>query len=159
MSVWPDARVVFVRRRGLENVESRRRKFPEQEFVGHCRDWTDAMLTWHELKGAIPESQRLEIDQHDIVSDRAATTERLAGFLEFDSTQRDRLREYFATSAPERTSADWQPLALDELSWSDDQRAQFVEICGPAMAAFGYSLDRGYWRAASAQAYRGGRAG
>ena len=152
VAVWPDARVVFVRRRGLENVESRRRKFPEQEFAGHCRDWSNAMLAWHELKGAIPESQRLEIDQHDIVVDRAATTERLAGFLGFEAPQRQALHDFFATETPELTSADWQALALDELSWSDDERAQFLEICGPAMTAFGYSLDRGYWEGSDPQA-------
>ena len=145
MSVWPDARVVFTRRRGLENVESRRRKFPEQEFIGHCRDWSNAMLAWRDLKDAVPESQRLEIDQHDLASDRAATTERLAGFLELEPSQRRALDDFFATETPERTSADWRALALDELSWSGDEQSQFLEVCGAAMKEFGYSLDRGYW--------------
>ena len=110
MSIWPEARVIFCRRRGLENVDSRRRKFPEQDFVGHCQDWTVAMLTWHELDSTVPEAQRMEIDQHELAADPAAASERLGQFVGLDSTQRDRLREYLETSAPERTSEDWHPV-------------------------------------------------
>ena len=116
MAVWPDARVVFTRRRGLENVESRRRKFPEQEFVGHCHDWTSAMTAWQELKGAVPESQRVEVDQYDLASDRAATSERLADFLALEPHQRQALQDYIGTNTPERTGADWHALELDELA-------------------------------------------
>lgn len=144
MSVWPDARVVFTRRRGLENVESRRRKFREQEFVGHCHDWTSAMTAWQDLKEAVPESQRMEVDQYDLASDPVATGDRLASFLALEPPERQALHDYLATNAPERTSADWDALELDELAWSPEERAQFLEICGPTMRAFGYTLDRAY---------------
>ena len=148
MSVWPQARVVFTRRRGLENVESRRRKFPEQDFVGHCNDWTGAMLTWDELKTIVPDGQRMEIDQYELVNDLSGAIDRFGRVLDLDSEQGSALRNYFQGSTPERTSSDWNPVAFDELSWSDEERTQFLEICGGAMETFGYTLDESYWRRA-----------
>ena len=151
MAAWPDARIVFSRRRGIENVESRRRKFPDQaEFIGHCHDWTAAMVNWHELRTLVPESQRIEIDQFDLATDPRRCSERLSRFLELGRDQGEFLRESFETQTPERTSASWRPLELGELSWSAEERRTFIAVCGPAMDAFGYSLDSTYWKGKAA---------
>lgn len=146
MSIWPQARVVFCRRRGLENLESRRRKFPGEEFVGHCKDWSAVMLKWRALERGLPRPQRVEIDQHELATDPASAAERLARFLGLESAQQSVLREHLETQAPERTTDDWRPVDFDALAWSETERSQFVEICGGAMDAFGYSLDGSYWK-------------
>src|SRR2546430_17539144 len=53
--VWPNLRVVFTKRRGIENVLSRQRKFPDGVFESHCRDWAAAMETWLAVHAEIPQ--------------------------------------------------------------------------------------------------------
>ena len=39
LEIWPNARFIFAKRRGLENLISRRRKFPDRAFEQECRKW------------------------------------------------------------------------------------------------------------------------
>ncbi len=143
--LWPDARIVFARRRGIENVESRRRKFPQSDFASHCRDWVAAMQAWRGVRTQLDQRLWLEVDQYELAYDPDRVSVRLADALALTHDQRKRLREYLRGKAPERTSADWAPLDWDALPWSEDERRIFDEICGEELAVNGYSRDAGYW--------------
>ena len=43
MLAFPNAKVVYCQRRGLENVASRMRKFPKAKFEGHCQQWAQTV--------------------------------------------------------------------------------------------------------------------
>jgi len=51
---WPNARFVFMKRRGLENLCSRLRKFANCNFRLNCHDWSLIMAGWRAVRAAIP---------------------------------------------------------------------------------------------------------
>src|SRR5215469_1917124 len=48
--LWPQAVYVFCKRRGIENVASRLKKFPAQGFERHCLGWAKVMTAWRSLR-------------------------------------------------------------------------------------------------------------
>jgi hypothetical protein len=143
---WPNARFVFATRRAIENLISRQRKFgfSAENFKLHCNDWAEAMNLWLKHRGAIPESQRIEIDQMDIVRDHQAVAETLAVFCGVPGRARD-FADYIANNTPQKTTSDdWKVLDLAETNWDQDSVGIFHEICGPMMSAWGYTTDASY---------------
>jgi hypothetical protein len=60
--IWPEARFIFMKRRGIENIISRMTKFPALSFEDHCRDWRAAMESWVAIRDALA-GAAIEIDQ------------------------------------------------------------------------------------------------
>ena len=145
---WPEARIVFARRRGIENVISALWKFPNWTFESACRGWTEAMETWAGL-GPEVKARAIEIDQFDMAREPAQTAERLGAFLGLDAaavavcaeafTQRAHPRANTRVSSMEELQRD--PIPLSEAPWSDEQRATFVAACGEMMRAYGYRME------------------
>ncbi len=145
---WPEARIVFARRRGIENVISALWKFPGWTFESACRGWTEALETWSGF-GPEVKDRAIEIDQFEMAREPRATAARLGGFLGLDDaaiagiaeafTQRAHPRANTRVSSMEELQRDPMPLA--ETPWSEEQRATFVALCGEMMQAYGYRLD------------------
>lgn len=145
LDVWPQAKVIFARRRGIENIASRLKKFPQLSFERHCRDWAACMLGWREVQPLLGD-RSLEIDQYDIDTDPRSVAARIAAFLEFGAAEAEAMARIFASEKPEWTrlpGAKAAP-ALAEMPWSEDQRALFRKHCGRAMQVYGYTEDEAY---------------
>lgn len=143
-SVWPDARFIFCRRHGLENVASRLRKFSDvSDFEGHCRDWAMAMQVWLEVRDALPTGAWFELDQQVLERDPAGMGQRLGAWLGLDDAQRDALAGHLGSLRPEQTRAtpSATPATPASLGWSLAQTALFAQLCGPMMAAYGYAVE------------------
>ena len=140
MRLWPDARVVFVKRRGIENVVSRLKKFPDVPFESHCRQWRNCMRAWEQVRDAVP--HRLELDQFDVQHrpDKAAAS--LAEFLTLSAGQQDLLTQCFARDRPElqfriECSPDLSPGSWVELPTTTSPLDALTELLEAADGAAG----------------------
>ena len=145
---WPEAKIVFARRRGIENVISALWKFPGWTFESACGGWTEALETWSAL-GPEVKGRAIEIDQFEMAREPEATAARLGAFLRLDGAAVAGIAEAFTQRAHPRTNTrvssmeelQRDPIPLAETPWSEDQRAAFVAVCGEMMRAYGYRLD------------------
>jgi len=147
-TMWPDAVFIFAKRRALENIASRLRKFPDYPFEYHCRDWARNMAVWHEVRPHLPDGCTVEIDQQDMIRQPAQVAANLAALLQLDADTTLAARTIFEHNRPQQTS-DGSAVrieTLETLPWTPDQVAVFNQECGPQLAAYGYSTDDRYWR-------------
>jgi len=143
--IWPQAKFIFLKRRGLENVASRTRKFAETSFELDCREWADAMRAWRTVRPRL-EGCALQIDQHFMARAPDEVAREIAGFLALDPSETERLRQALAVDRPERTGDVFcQIYDGPELDWNAEQWQVFNDNCGAELEAFGYSSDISYY--------------
>ena len=140
--LYPQARFIFAKRRGIENVMSRLRKFPERSFEQHCMLWAASMEQWRLARAQVSKDYYIEIDQHDVALYPEDTARRLGAFLGLGSDQIDKISRFWLTQRPEQTKTpqDYRYIGLDEAGWTEEEKALFVRVCGPAMEQYGYVL-------------------
>ena len=146
--IWPDAKVIFCHRRGIENVQSKRLKFPGEDFSSLCGEWNSCMLVWQTHRSKL--HGFLEIDQLDLASNPRALATRIGGYLGRTERQISRLGDFFQDSYPERSTGSYEPVSLDMMPWTQDEQFAFRRICGPAMKAWSYTFDASYRQAQAA---------
>jgi len=135
--IWPNARFVFMKRRAVENVASRMRKF-EFDFAHNCREWATVMEAWLSVHERL-EGAALELDQLDIARAPDQSAERLAGLLGLSTTARGRVAQLLRSERPQQTGAAIEEeRGLEAMGWRPDWVSAFRELCGPMMAAYGY---------------------
>lgn len=145
--LWPDAVFIYATRRGLENVASRRRKFPNVGFDRHCLMWADCAQKWLAVRDDAQLAGRwLQVDQQDVAQSPERVAAQLAAFLQLDASGQQALLTVFTGSHPERTASSAGPMTLAGSGWSETEQAVFMKHCGPMMEAMGYSLDQAYYR-------------
>jgi len=145
--IWPDAVFLFAKRRAIENVVSRLRKFPGLGFAYHCRDWARNMAAWRQVAPTLPPAVRREVDQQDMIQQPDIIAAELQVFLGLGVDRRVPMRRAMSDSRPQETSAGTAERRLDlaATGWSPADISTFKTICGPEMQAFGYSMDESYW--------------
>jgi hypothetical protein len=144
--IWPNARFIFMRRRALENLTSRARKFPAYDFARNCAEWRNAMQAWLSarirLRGAA-----IEVDQLCFARHPERVAEALHGLLGLDAEEARLLARVFAEMRPEQTGATIDEVFdLTSVDWSASQIDEFNRVCRPVMEQFGYTTDRSYHR-------------
>ena len=143
--LWPNARFIFMRRRGLENVSSRLTKFPTISFVEHCQDWARNMEVWLRVRDLLG-GAAIEIEQLAVALEPERTAEEVGSFLELDRLAVRRLTKALASDRPEVTTKQFgTAMQIDRLGWTDQQIYTFRKECGPMMAAFGYGYTADYF--------------
>jgi len=144
--IWPSARFIFAKRRGLENVVSRVLKFPRHDFQYHCVNWAGTMSAWRRVRVAHPDLPGIEVDQRDI-SDAPEATARLIGeFLALSPEAQEKVSDTMLRHRPQETrpgSAE-RVLTLADTGWTPQQIAIFERECGEQMQAYGYTTDSSY---------------
>ena len=148
VSLWPDCRIIFAKRRGIENVVSRMRKFPENDFQFHCMDWARNMAAWRKARQVLDQAIFLEVDQHDIISRPAEVAAQITQLLSLSAAQETLIAQTFQRNRPQQTESGWaeRVLALESTGWSPAQITIFRESCATEITNFGYSLDNTYWQ-------------
>ncbi len=144
--LWPEAHIVFARRRALENVVSRLRKFPQVEFESHCKQWSGCMTVWGQVKPTL--RRVLEIDQIDMICQPERVAAELAGFLGLSAEQQSHLTERYTRGRPKQRRAARESVALDinTLDWSSAQKACFRLHCAANLDQWGYSETNSYYQ-------------
>lgn len=140
-AAYPRGRWVFMKRNGVEVLDSRRRTIPEMTFEEACRDWAMVMRDWQRARPYV-EGRSIEVDQRDVAVRSEGTGARLGAFLRLDEEQQRRVVEAFRSQRPGRTTtrAYDEVLMLDDAEWPDEEKDTFRRICSDAMREFGYPI-------------------
>jgi predicted ATPase len=147
LQIWPCSHFIFAKRRAIENVFSRLRKFPRLNFAYHCGDWARNMAAWRRIRSAMPNLHGIEVDQREISVGPANTAARIAAFLGLGDAAAQQMTRIFETNRPQQTengSAE-RLLTLRSTGWSEQQVQVFHTNCDEEMRAFGYTEDETYW--------------
>jgi hypothetical protein len=145
LEIWPNARFIYMRRRGLENLDSRLRKFPGLDFEAQCREWALSVQGWYAIVDSLG-SAAIEIDQLYMAQNPAQVAVALSGFLDLPASALDRVAQALAFDHPERTGERFGAAAeLSDLAWPSGYLETFRSVCGEAMRLAGYSEDAGYF--------------
>lgn len=145
-SIWPGCVFIFAKRRGIENVNSRLKKFPSHTFEYQCSDWAKNMEAWRHVRDALDSADYLEVDQQDMLSDPRAVASALVSLLGVDTSKVEAAVDRFSHTRPQQTtvgSAE-QVFSLSTIAWSDAQKTVFLDRCADEMSRYGYSLDERY---------------
>ncbi len=144
--IWPSAKFVFLKRRVIENVSSRRRKFPQETLENHYRDWADVLSAWLSVRDLLGESA-IEIEQFEIAHRPEEEAMRIARFLDMPSAASLAFSRALASDQPERTSTQFgQVESIDTLNLTTDEKRELMLTCDPVMIAFGYGYGTEYYR-------------
>jgi hypothetical protein len=139
--IWPESRYIFMKRRPVDNIESRRRKFPTINFRDHCRLWADSMMSWHAIRDELAEVS-LEVDQVQLAREPELTARNVAALLNLTEKETAALVASFNKDRPQRTGPDFTRIVdINSVDWSAEQRAAFAEICAEPIELFGYDAD------------------
>ncbi len=143
--LWPNARFIFMKRRVIENLLSRKRKFPGNSTDNHFSDWAAVMSAWLAVRERLG-SAALEIDHRQLVLDPHAVASAVAQFLDLPESAGARFVRYLSQSRPEQTDENFgATYALEDLGLSEAERQSLVSTCDPVMQAFGYGYGAEYY--------------
>ena len=145
---WPEAKIVFMKRRGIENVMSALWKFPGLTFEASCHAWTEAMAAWAAL-GPVVKASSIEIDQAEMAREPHRTADRLGGFLGLNETAIIRVVEAFGRKAHPRSNSrvssmeelQRDPIPLAETSWSEASVPPSSQSAANTTGLYGYPLN------------------
>lgn len=138
-----DPYFIFCARRHVDNVQSKRRKFPGTSFASCCRDWAACNADWQEARAAL-DGNYLQFDFAELATNPEEIIGRIADYLGINRPrERENMRVFLNARRPEgRSGRDLTRfLKLSETGWSDAEKDQFREICGPVGDAMGYGYD------------------
>ncbi|MCI4677344.1 sulfotransferase [Rhodoblastus acidophilus] len=149
LELWPESVFIFAKRRAIENIVSRLKKFPGHNFEYHCRDWARNMEAWRLMRDKIPRDKYVEVDQQDLIRDPTTAAAAIGHLLDLADANVAAMTQAFQKDRPQETEAGTarRVLALADL-WDEPRRALFERLCGPEMKAYGYSFDESYWEGA-----------
>jgi hypothetical protein len=143
--LWPNARFIFMKRRVIENVLSRRRKFPQDTTERHYSDWAAVMTAWLAVREKLGDAA-LEIEHRQLVLDADAVASLIANFLQLPDAAAARFRRYLNKSRPEQTDDNFgATYSFDHLELNENEARQMTALCDPLMHAFGYSYGESYF--------------
>lgn len=148
---FPESKVVFCKRRGIENVLSRIKKFKSLTFEQHLNGWVKCFEQWKVSHYKITSLLKTndwytEIDQYYIANKPEYAASLLADNLTNDGISSERLAKIFTTSYPEAVDGKINPIcSLESTNWSDEEKLLFLKICSESMFEQGYSVDNTYF--------------
>jgi hypothetical protein len=144
LRIWPDAFFIFAHRRGIENVLSQQRKFPDRTFEFGCKYWADCMSAWSQVHGQLGHAYYM-IDQVDLEESPERVARKVAAHLHLPAGCAETIAQIFTRARPENTGGrDRGRLALASCGWTREQQQTFLDVCGNVSAAFGYTTDESY---------------
>jgi hypothetical protein len=146
VSLWPGSRVIFAKRRAIENIRSRLQKFPARDFTYHCRDWALTMAAWRGARQHLDPSLYLEVDQRDLLLNAPSVAGEIASLLSIDATGQARIEKALVSLRSQETAPGTAERlgSLDDGLWTESQVEEFRALCGEEMEQFGYTTDASY---------------
>ncbi len=143
LSIWPDLKLIYCKRRAIENVQSRLKKFPQLDLEQHSRQWVETARLWTEIKGQLT-IPFIEVEHFDILHNRKGVGEQIAGLI--PAVDPAFIQRYLDGNHPQRTGGAPTVRSLQSIPWSADEKALFTEITEDMMKAEGYDYSDAYFR-------------
>jgi hypothetical protein len=143
-SSMPAPFFIFCRRRGIDNVLSKTKKWPQTPFAIHCEEWRDVLDLWDERKQHLS-SPWIEIEFDRLRVDPEKAAKQIGAFLSLSAPEVSQVGSSLA-EGQDPTPKDGA-VSIDDVGWTDDQKKLFLDICGSTMERCGYGYYS-YWRTA-----------
>ncbi|HLY07060.1 MAG TPA: sulfotransferase, partial [Rhizomicrobium sp.] len=144
-AMWPHAKFVFCRRRGIDNVISKQRKWPAGSFESQCREWAAVNDLWDEKKKDL-QANWIEVDFFDLLADVQGLAARIGTLLALSEEDVARIAGKLGATRPQNASSGGSGFVrFSETGWTDEQSKLFTGVCGPTMERCGYGLSE-YWQ-------------
>jgi len=144
LDIWPDAKIIYCQRRGLEVVRSALIKWPNAGIENRGPAWADMVEMWQN-KMADLAGNFLMIEHIELTYSPDKVSRALQEFLNLEPEEGAILSAEFADRRFEVTSETYHPVDEADLPWSPEDREIFDQICAKSMLAGGYSYDPGYF--------------
>lgn len=142
--IWPKAKFVFLQRRAIENLLSRRSKF-KNSFVDDCNQWANSMKAWLEVRDILG-SNAISIDHYHMARDVDRFASKLSHFLGLTQVEQERIKISLSTKKPQQTSHNiGTDKSLRDLMLNPEELCVFNELCGKYMNLYGYSYNESYF--------------
>ena len=140
--IFPHARFIFCRRRGVDVIASAKRRFTDDltTVENLCDDWVATMMAWLEVRETLG-ARAMELEFNALREAPEKTGRRLATFLGLSSTQGDTLAHHLRERRPEQSLANADPVPLSQMPWTEDQRRYVADRAAFCMRAFGYGFE------------------
>ena len=146
LRIWSKSRFVFAKRRGIECINSRLKKFPHVPFKTHCTIWKTCIENWLLVRNNLA-GHYIEIDQREISLNSELIAQKIGKFLNLNREQTERINNTFSNKRPEFTGGQENIKAMDieECGWTEQQITIFRDICGSINLKMGYSETSSYY--------------
>jgi len=141
-SIWPEAKIIFAKRRPIENLESRLKKFDHMSFADHCKDLKYIFNAWAVIRTEL--NPWIEVDQYDLLHNPAQSTRAISDFLGLEEDAAAAFRATIENAHPERTSTSYDSKRFSDLNWSPSDKELFVAELGDIMKLYNYGYDQYY---------------
>lgn len=158
LMAWPNAKIIFCKRRAMENIQSRIIKFPKVSFLQHVKQWRQTFVAWRQSRQIINQLLKrndwfVEVDQFDMANSPEQVVGKLRNFLTLTEGEKKRLFTQLASSdRPEKTSISTSKVkSLEEFNWSQTQLLELREYCDKEMTLQNYSYSNSYYKNRSQQ--------
>lgn len=142
LEMFPEAKFVYCLRRGIENVLSRSKKFPQNPFWYHCRSWAETVKAWFDVKEALGD-RAITVSQQELSLYPKRITESLRQFLGLSAAQSNGVEQTLSSARVEQTrpAMEHRELSLYETGWDPGLIDVFLQECEEAMHLAGFSLE------------------
>ena len=140
--VFPEAKIIYMQRRGIENVISKKKKFPSQSFESASNEWKQCIKTWNNVKRSLEDF--LEIEQYNLKVNPQSEIDRISRFLDLTTEEQEKVFHFLTNKDIEKTSSK-DAVDLEKSSFSEQEKSIFMNICGETMQQEGYSLTKSYF--------------
>lgn len=138
-TIFPEARLIMIRRNGIEVAVSHLKKFPDSNLAHACQSWSKAMRELHRASNKC--NNLLIIDQYDLQNAAEKVSRDIANHIGLPE-QGEPLTKFFLTQRVQGSSTHDQKkrLRLNDTGWSDTDKDLFRNACGPMMERYGYEM-------------------
>ena len=146
LQIWPQSRFIYAKRRGIENIVSRLKKFPHVSFEDHCKIWQNCMMSWLKVKDSL-QNRYLEIEQREIALNPVKTGKQLGNFLDLEAEKTNKIIEIFSTKRPQSTGGqeNEKAMSIHETGWDEKQINIYRKCCEEVSNKIGYSDTSSYY--------------
>jgi hypothetical protein len=147
LHAWPHAKFIFTKRRPIDNVASRIRKFKTKTFEEHCQGLVDMLQGASKAKRALRPDSFIEIDQYDIATQPEVVARNIGAFLNLPLETIKNIEHVLRHDRPEFTGGDESEVySLDMMPWTDAEKTIFKEKLGDLSEELGWSLGAQYYK-------------
>lgn len=150
LSIWPNSKFIFLKRRSLENISSRIIKWPHASFEIHCKSWSKFMMDWYNLdKSQL--NNFIEIEHYDMLFNTDKMVKSIINLLPEYSSHEEKIINFFSTNIVKAGGA-WQSnqkpkiLDIETIEWTKEQKKTHSKICAETLDLYNYSLDKNYFK-------------
>lgn len=146
-ALWPNAKVIFMKRRPIETITSRCKKFPNVSFFDHCTLWAEIYTIMQDVLQRMPQASYILLDQYDVSTKPNEVARTLGAFLHLSVQQIEQVERVLREDRPESTGGDETTVqSLDMQSWTLEEKEYFKNTCGEHVEQMGWSLEDQYYK-------------